>query len=68
MPRDGWQLLTADYSQVELRLLAHFSGDEALRKAFADDEDIQRGRTLHQGGDALGDVVLPQQIEMLAGR
>src|SRR5262249_648705 len=40
IPRDGWQLLTADYSQIELRLLAHFSGDEALTKAFAEDRDI----------------------------
>jgi DNA polymerase-1 len=40
LPPDGWQLLTADYSQVELRLLAHFSGDEALRTAFAEDRDI----------------------------
>ena len=30
-PQDGWTLLTADYSQIELRLLAHFCGDEALR-------------------------------------
>ncbi len=37
---DGWQLLTADYSQIELRVLAHFSGDEALRRAFAEDRDI----------------------------
>jgi DNA polymerase-1 len=36
----GWLLLTADYSQIELRLLAHFCGDEALRKAFAEDRDI----------------------------
>jgi DNA polymerase-1 len=40
LPRDGWLLLTADYSQVELRLLAHFCGDEALRRAFAEDRDI----------------------------
>jgi DNA polymerase-1 len=32
--------VTADYSQVELRLLAHFSGDAALRRAFAEDQDI----------------------------
>ena len=31
IPHDGWQLVTADYSQVELRLLAHFCGDETLR-------------------------------------
>jgi DNA polymerase-1 len=36
----GWKLLTADYSQIELRVLAHFSGDEALRRAFAVNQDI----------------------------
>lgn len=37
---DGWKLLAADYSQIELRVLAHFSGDPTLRQAFIDDEDI----------------------------
>ncbi|SIN86494.1 DNA polymerase I [Singulisphaera sp. GP187] len=37
---EGWSLLTADYSQIELRILAHFSGDPALRQAFAADQDI----------------------------
>lgn len=40
IPRDGWTLLTADYSQIELRLLAHFCGDDALRRAFAEDRDV----------------------------
>jgi DNA polymerase-1 len=40
VPEPGWVLLTADYSQVELRLLAHFSGDPVLRRAFAEDRDI----------------------------
>jgi DNA polymerase I len=40
VPEPGWILLAADYSQIELRLLAHFCGDEALRKAFAADHDI----------------------------
>lgn len=40
LPREGWLLLTADYSQIELRLLAHFAGDEALRRAFAEGHDI----------------------------
>ncbi len=31
---DGWRLLAADYSQIELRVLAHLSGDETLRAAF----------------------------------
>ncbi|MFP6668560.1 MAG: DNA polymerase, partial [Pirellulales bacterium] len=38
--QDGWQLLAADYSQIELRVLAHCSGDEALLAAFENDEDI----------------------------
>jgi DNA polymerase-1 len=40
LPREGWVLIAADYSQIELRLLAHFSGDETLRQAFAQDQDI----------------------------
>ncbi|MBN1396254.1 MAG: DNA polymerase I [Pirellulales bacterium] len=38
--RDDWILLSADYSQIELRVLAHFSGDAKLAEAFARDEDI----------------------------
>jgi DNA polymerase-1 len=37
---EGWLLMTADYSQIELRVLAHFSGDDTLRQAFEDDRDI----------------------------
>jgi len=37
---EGWKLLAADYSQIELRVLAHFSRDETLCAAFARDEDI----------------------------
>ena len=36
----GWKLVCADYSQIELRMLAHFSGDEELRRAFAEGIDI----------------------------
>jgi len=36
----GTQLLSADYSQIELRLLAHYSGDPLLRKAYEEDIDI----------------------------
>ena len=38
--RDGWSLLAADYSQIELRVLAHFSRDPGLIKAFESGEDI----------------------------
>jgi DNA polymerase-1 len=40
--RPGWIFLTADYSQVELRVLAHISQDEALLNAFREDQDIHR--------------------------
>ncbi|MGE3808177.1 MAG: DNA polymerase I [Gemmataceae bacterium] len=40
LPEPGWVLLAADYSQIELRLLAHLAEDEALRRAFAEDRDI----------------------------
>ncbi|MCX5800553.1 MAG: DNA polymerase I [Candidatus Eisenbacteria bacterium] len=36
----GWILLSADYSQVELRLMAHFSGDEKLIETFKQNEDV----------------------------
>ena len=41
VPREaGWSLLAADYSQIELRLMAHFAGDEALIESFRAGEDI----------------------------
>ena len=40
LPQEGWRLMTADYSQIELRVLAHFSQDAALVAAFAEDRDI----------------------------
>ncbi|MFZ7128210.1 MAG: DNA polymerase I [Desulfobacterales bacterium] len=40
VPREGWRLISADYSQVELRILAHCSEDEILIRAFRADEDI----------------------------
>ena len=38
--RDGFTLVSADYSQIELRLLAHFSGDEILRAAYERGDDV----------------------------
>jgi len=40
IPRKGWSFVAADYSQIELRILAHCSDDRILIKAFKDDEDI----------------------------
>ena len=36
----GWRLLSADYNQVELRVLAHVAGEEVLREIFARGEDV----------------------------
>jgi DNA polymerase-1 len=40
VPRPGWKLIVADYSQIELRLLAHMSRDAVLVEAFRNGEDI----------------------------
>jgi DNA polymerase-1 len=40
IPRPGWILVKADYSQIELRLLAHFSADPVLTDSFVRGEDI----------------------------
>ena len=40
IPKDGYSLVGIDYSQIELRLLAHFSEDKALLEAFNNNEDI----------------------------
>jgi len=42
IPEEGWCFVSADYSQVELRILAHLSGDERLAEAFSAGEDIHR--------------------------
>jgi len=40
VPPEGWRIISADYSQIELRILAHLSEDETLVGAFASGEDI----------------------------
>ena len=58
IPREGWVLLDADYSQIELRLMAHFSGDPALLDAFRKGEDIH-ARTASEIFDVPLDQVTP---------
>jgi DNA polymerase-1 len=52
----GAVILAADYSQIELRIMAHLSGDAGLRKAFADGEDIHRATASEVFGKALDDI------------
>ncbi len=42
IPESGYRMLAADYSQIELRIMAHLSGDEGLLAAFSAGEDIHR--------------------------
>lgn len=42
IPREGWVFLVADYSQIELRIMAHLSGDSAFIEAFHQGGDIHR--------------------------
>jgi len=58
---EGWQLLAADYSQIELRILAHFCGDEALCGAFERDEDIHRAVAAEVYGVPLTEVSSQQR-------
>ena len=53
----GNRLIAADYSQIELRVIAHISGDEAMSQAFKDNEDIH-ARTAREifGLDSIDDV------------
>ncbi|MBQ9009402.1 MAG: DNA polymerase I [Clostridia bacterium] len=59
IPRDGWILLDADYSQIELRLMAHFSGDPVLLDAFRKGEDIH-ARTASEIFDVPPEWVTPE--------
>jgi DNA polymerase-1 len=52
----GWQLLAADYSQIELRVLAHYTGDPALTEAFANDLDIHQIVAAQVNGVTLNEV------------
>ena len=61
---EGFILLSADYSQVELRILAHLSGDESLINAFKNDEDIH----IHTAAEIFGldQDIINQQMRRMA--
>ena len=60
VPRDGYVFIDADYSQIELRILAHMSGDEKLIQAYNSSEDIHRATASEVFGVPLSDVT-PEQ-------
>ncbi|MBX9929731.1 MAG: DNA polymerase I [Gemmatimonadaceae bacterium] len=63
IPRDGWHFLAADYSQIELRLLAHLSKDQAFVDAFHAGGDIHR-----QTAAIIFDVPLDAVTSEMRGR
>jgi DNA polymerase-1 len=67
LPRDGEHILiTADYSQIELRVLAHLSGDEALLAAFKEDRDIHTFVASQVAGVPLDQVTREQRTKAKA--
>ena len=52
----GWKIISADYSQIELRIMAHLSGDEGLRHAFAHGHDVHRATAAEVFGRPLDEV------------
>ncbi len=60
IPADGCLLLSADYSQVELRILAHMADEPALKESFARGEDIHR-RTASEVLGVFPDMVTDEQ-------
>jgi DNA polymerase-1 len=57
----GYTLLAADYSQIELRIMAHLSGDEGLLAAFAADQDVHRATAAEVFGLPLEAVTAEQR-------
>jgi len=57
----GSKIVSADYSQIELRIMAHLSGDKGLVEAFSRGEDIHRHTAAEVFGAALGEVTSEQR-------
>ncbi len=56
IPRKGYKMVAADYSQIELRIMAHLSKDPGLLKAFANGIDVHKATAAEVFGEALEDV------------
>lgn len=61
IPQSGYKLLAADYSQVELRIMAHLSQDEGLLRAFSGAEDVHRATAADVFSVPLADVSAQQR-------
>ena len=61
VPREGWKLLAADYSQIELRILAALTGDVGLLTAFKEGQDIHTATAAKIFGVEPGDVTRDQR-------
>ncbi|MBY5926334.1 MULTISPECIES: DNA polymerase I [unclassified Halomonas] len=59
--RPGYRIVAADYSQIELRIMAHLSGDKGLLSAFADDKDIHAATAAEVFGVGLDKVSSDQR-------
>ena len=57
----GWCIVAADYSQIELRIMAHLSGDEGLLTAFSEDRDIHLATAAEVFGMTLDTVTQDQR-------
>jgi DNA polymerase-1 len=57
----GHSLIAADYSQIELRIMAHLSGDASLLRAFAEDRDVHQATAAEVFGTALDAVSADQR-------
>jgi DNA polymerase-1 len=57
----GCQMVSADYSQVELRIMAHLSGDEGLLKAFSEGADVHKATASEVFATALNEVTDDQR-------
>jgi DNA polymerase-1 len=57
----GKRIMAADYSQIELRIMAHLSGDEGLTTAFAEDRDIHQATAAEVFGSPLDQVTTEQR-------